>query len=75
MTPKTLAIATKFVKVLWSERTKENLIRSINPLNEVEVQVGEKGKQGQAKPATSSSTSTACVAMARSPTCWWRSPT
>ena len=34
---KTLAIATKFVKVLWSERTKENLIRSINPLNEVEV--------------------------------------
>jgi len=44
---KTLAIATKFVKVLWSERTKENLIRSINPLNEVEVVVagdGEKGK-------------------------------
>jgi len=40
---KTLAIATKFVKVLWSERTKENLIRSINPLNEVELQVGEKG--------------------------------
>ena len=27
------------------------------------------------KPATSSSTSTACVAMARSPTCSWRSPT
>ena len=40
---KTLQIATKFVKVLWSERTKENLIRSINPLNEVELQVGEKG--------------------------------
>jgi two-component system, chemotaxis family, sensor kinase CheA len=40
---KTLTIATKFVKVLWSERTKENLIRSINPLNEVEIQVGEKG--------------------------------
>jgi two-component system chemotaxis sensor kinase CheA len=38
---KTLAIATKFVKVLWSERTKENLIRSINPLNEVEIQVGD----------------------------------
>ena len=37
VSPKTLAIATKFVKVLWSERTKENLIRSINPLNEVEV--------------------------------------
>ncbi len=45
VTPKTLAIATKFVKVLWSERTKENLIRSINPLNEVELQVGEKGSK------------------------------
>jgi HPt (histidine-containing phosphotransfer) domain-containing protein/PAS domain-containing protein len=42
---KTLAIATKFVKVLWSERTKENLIRSINPLNEVEIVVGEKGSK------------------------------
>src|SRR6186713_432731 len=40
---KTLAIATKFVKVLWSERTKENLIRSINPLNEVEVTTGGDG--------------------------------
>src|SRR5262245_43696378 len=45
VTPKTLAIATKFVKVLWSERTKENLIRSINPLNEVEIVVGEKGSK------------------------------
>ncbi len=45
VTPKTLAIATKFVKVLWSERTKENLIRSINPLNEVELHVGEKGSK------------------------------
>src|SRR6188768_2972046 len=45
VTPKTLAIATKFDKVLWSERTKENLIRSINPLNEVELLVGEKGSK------------------------------
>jgi HPt (histidine-containing phosphotransfer) domain-containing protein len=45
VSPKTLAIATKFVKVLWSERTKENLIRSINPLNEVEVVTGGDGKQ------------------------------
>jgi two-component system chemotaxis sensor kinase CheA len=45
VTPKTLQIATKFVKVLWSERTKENLIRSINPLNEVELLVGEKGSK------------------------------
>lgn len=42
---KTLMIASKFVKVLWSERTKENLIRSINPLNEVEVVTGGDGKQ------------------------------
>jgi two-component system, chemotaxis family, sensor kinase CheA len=27
----------KFVGVLWSERTKENLVKSINPLGEVEV--------------------------------------
>jgi HPt (histidine-containing phosphotransfer) domain-containing protein/PAS domain-containing protein len=46
VTPKTLAIATKFVKVLWSERTKENLIRSINPLNEVELVVGDKNDKG-----------------------------
>jgi two-component system, chemotaxis family, sensor kinase CheA len=47
VTAKTLAIATKFIKVLWSERTKENLIRSINPLNEVELVVkGEKGEKG-----------------------------
>lgn len=46
VTPKTLSIATKFVKVLWSERTKENLIRSINPLNEVELVVGDKESKG-----------------------------
>ncbi|HTU66963.1 MAG TPA: ATP-binding protein [Steroidobacteraceae bacterium] len=46
VSPKTLAIATKFVKVLWSERTKENLIRSINPLNEVELVVGDKESKG-----------------------------
>jgi two-component system chemotaxis sensor kinase CheA len=34
---KTLKTAMKYVNVLWSERTKENLIRSINPLGEVEV--------------------------------------
>src|SRR5271170_1382917 len=33
----TLATALKFVSVLWSERTKENLVKSINPLGEVEV--------------------------------------
>jgi two-component system chemotaxis sensor kinase CheA len=34
---KTLSTALKFVSVLWSERTKENLVKTINPLGEVEV--------------------------------------
>ena len=34
---RTLQTALKFVEVLWSERTRENLVRSINPLQEVEV--------------------------------------
>jgi HPt (histidine-containing phosphotransfer) domain-containing protein len=42
---KTLATALKFVGVLWSERTKENLVKSINPLGEVEVSFDDgKGK-------------------------------
>ncbi len=34
---RTLATALKFVKVLWAERTNEKLVKSINPLGEVEV--------------------------------------
>jgi HPt (histidine-containing phosphotransfer) domain-containing protein len=34
---KTLSTALKFVGVLWSERTKENLVKTINPLGEIEV--------------------------------------
>jgi len=45
---KTLATAVKFVGVLWSERTKENLVKSINPLGEVEVHVDN----GQGKIST-----------------------
>jgi two-component system, chemotaxis family, sensor kinase CheA len=42
---KTLSTALKFVGVLWSERTKENLVKTINPLGEVEVNVdGGHGK-------------------------------
>jgi len=42
---KTLATALKFVGVLWAERTKENLVKTINPLGEVEVNVDDgKGK-------------------------------
>jgi two-component system, chemotaxis family, sensor kinase CheA len=36
---KTLTTALKFVKVLWSERTNEKLVKSINPLGEVEVRL------------------------------------
>jgi len=36
---KTLETAMKYVKLLWGERANENLIRSINPLSEVEVQI------------------------------------
>jgi two-component system chemotaxis sensor kinase CheA len=39
VTEKTLSTALKFVGVLWSERTKENLVKTINPLGEVEVNV------------------------------------
>jgi two-component system, chemotaxis family, sensor kinase CheA len=41
---KTLTTAIKFVGVLWSERTKENLVKSINPLGEVEVNFDAGGK-------------------------------
>ncbi len=34
---KTLDTATKFIKLLWGERVNENLIKSINPLAEVEI--------------------------------------
>src|ERR1700723_2593711 len=34
---KTLSTALKFVGVLWSEGTKENLVKTINPLGEIEV--------------------------------------
>jgi HPt (histidine-containing phosphotransfer) domain-containing protein/PAS domain-containing protein len=34
---RTLTTAAKYVKLLWSERTKEKLVKSINPLGEVEV--------------------------------------
>jgi two-component system chemotaxis sensor kinase CheA len=45
---KTLSTAVKFVGVLWSERTKENLVKTINPLGEVEVNLDT----GQGKVST-----------------------
>jgi HPt (histidine-containing phosphotransfer) domain-containing protein len=38
---RTLATAVKYVKLLWAERTKENLVKSINPLGEVEVNLDD----------------------------------
>jgi two-component system, chemotaxis family, sensor kinase CheA len=43
---KTLATAMKYVEVLWSERTREKLVRSINPLQEVEITL-EDGASGR----------------------------
>jgi HPt (histidine-containing phosphotransfer) domain-containing protein/PAS domain-containing protein len=42
---RTLATAAKFVKILWAERTNEKLVKTINPLGEVEVHLdGGNGK-------------------------------
>jgi two-component system chemotaxis sensor kinase CheA len=40
---KTLATALKFVKILWAERTNEKLVKTINPLGEVEVHLDSGG--------------------------------
>jgi HPt (histidine-containing phosphotransfer) domain-containing protein/PAS domain-containing protein len=42
---RTLATALKYVKILWAERTNEKLVKTINPLGEVEVHLdGGNGK-------------------------------
>jgi signal transduction histidine kinase len=43
--PATLATATKYIKLLWGERAHESLMKSINPLGQLEIHV-ENG-QGQ----------------------------
>jgi len=40
---RTLATALKYVKVLWAERTNEKLVKTINPLGEVEVHLDAGG--------------------------------
>jgi signal transduction histidine kinase len=42
----TLATATKYIKLLWGERAHENLMKSINPLGQLEVRA-ENGHGGQ----------------------------
>jgi two-component system chemotaxis sensor kinase CheA len=42
--PATLATATKYIKLLWGDRAHENLMKTINPLGQLEVQLdNEKG--------------------------------
>jgi signal transduction histidine kinase len=47
VTPATLATATKYIKLLWGDRAHENLMKSINPLGQLEVKVdnGHGGKE------------------------------
>ncbi len=37
VSPTTLATATKYIKLLWGERAHENLMKSINPLGQLEI--------------------------------------
>lgn len=47
VTPATLATATKYIKLLWGERAHESLMKSINPLGQLEIHVdtGNSGKE------------------------------
>lgn len=44
--PATLATAAKYIKLLWGDRAHENLMKSINPLGQVEIQVDD-GRGGR----------------------------
>ena len=70
---KTLATALKFVKVLWPNATNEKLVKSINPLGEVEVHL----TAGQGKPDTRylDFEFIACASTARSRRFWCPCPT
>ncbi|TLZ47474.1 MAG: hypothetical protein E6K32_00615 [Gammaproteobacteria bacterium] len=37
--PATLTTATKYIKLLWGDRAHENLMKSINPLGQLEVKI------------------------------------
>ncbi len=45
----TLATATKYIKLLWGERAHENLMKSINPLGQLEITMenGHGGKESR----------------------------
>ncbi|HEU5468453.1 MAG TPA: ATP-binding protein [Steroidobacteraceae bacterium] len=44
--PATLATAAKYIKLLWGDRAHENLMKSINPLGQVEIQMDD-GRGGR----------------------------
>jgi HPt (histidine-containing phosphotransfer) domain-containing protein/PAS domain-containing protein len=46
VSPATLATATKYIKLLWGERAQESLMKSINPLGELEIQL-DNGRGGR----------------------------
>ncbi len=46
VSPATLVTATKYIKLLWGERAHENLMKSINPLGQLEV-VLDNGRGGK----------------------------
>ncbi len=47
MPPTTLATAMKYIKLLWGDRAHENLMKSINPLGQLEISMdnGRGGKE------------------------------
>jgi two-component system chemotaxis sensor kinase CheA len=47
--PTTLATATKYIKLLWGERANESLMKSINPLGQLEVHVETATGQREAR--------------------------
>jgi two-component system, chemotaxis family, sensor kinase CheA len=47
--PATLATATKYIKLLWGERAHESLMKSINPLGQLEIHVETATGQREAR--------------------------
>ncbi len=47
--PATLATATKYIKLLWGDRAHENLMKSINPLGQLEIHVETSTGQREAR--------------------------
>lgn len=46
VSPETLTTAVKFIKLLWGERAHENLMKSINPLGQLELSM-DNGRGGR----------------------------